>query len=358
MTPADAAPTAQAIEKFLFQLPKVGLHDHLYGTVRRDTFADLVRRAKAPLSDDEVSAFYTRGDKPVGVLRVLRALDQWLIRSPDDLYRITLEFLQDASSHQVRYTEFFWNPTGTARDSHIPYNSALPAIVRAIQDAQRAFGITGRLLPAIDREASPQEALEMVQWVVQNRVDEVPGIGMDYREVDRPPELFAAAYALARQHGLKTTAHAGEFGMPWHNVQTALELLKVDRIDHGYTVVDEPAFATRCAEQGVIFTVVPSNSYYLRTLAKERWALDHPIRRMHALGLRLHPNTDDPTLHHVTPTQAWLTMWRDFGLSVEALRECMFTGIDGAWVDESTRARWRLEFAAEFDALKTQLLTS
>ena len=76
------------LESFLHACPKVELHCHLFGTVRRQTFFDLAHAANAPLSDAEISAFYTRGDKPVGVLRVLRALDTWLIRSGDDLYRI------------------------------------------------------------------------------------------------------------------------------------------------------------------------------------------------------------------------------------------------------------------------------
>ncbi len=348
--------SAESVENFLHRLPKLSLHDHLYGTVRRETFADLVARAGAPIGAQEIAAFYTRGSKPVGVLRVLRALDQWLIQRPDDLYRITLEYLQDASHHNLRYAEFFWNPTGTARDSHIAYQPAMQAIVRAIVDAEKSHGITGRLIPAIDREATPREALEMVQWVVAHRVEEVIGIGIDYREVDHPPELFVEAYALARRSGLKTTAHAGEFGMPWTNVQTALEVLKVDRIDHGYTVVNAPEFAARCVDRGTVFTVVPTNSFYLRTLAPERWALDHPIRRMHEMGLHLHPNTDDPTLHHVTPTLAWLMMWRDFGFSIPDLRGCMLNGIQGAWVDEATKAQWRREFGAAFDALSTEYL--
>jgi adenosine deaminase len=195
----------------------------------------------------------------------------------------------------------------------------------------------------------------MVGWVAAHRADEVVGIGIDYREVDRPPEMFAAAYAAARRAGLKTTAHAGEFGMPWTNVQTAVELLQVDRIDHGYTVVDNPAFAARCAEAGIVFTVVPTNSYYLRTLAPERWALDHPIRRMPGLGLRIHPNTDDPTLHHVTPTGAWMMMTRDFGFGLDDLRGFMLNGLDAAWIDDSTRRRWRDESAQRFDSLRARL---
>ncbi|MGH8831482.1 MAG: adenosine deaminase, partial [Polaromonas sp.] len=133
---------------------------------------------------------------------------------------------------------------------------------------------------------------------------------------------------------------------------------KVDRIDHGYTVVDNPAFAQQCAERGIVFTVVPTNSYYLRTLAPDRWALDHPIRRMPAMGLRIHPNTDDPTLHHVTPTEAWHMMVRDFGFGLDELRGFMLNGIDAAWIDEGQRRGWRGEWTARFDSLRAQLKTT
>ncbi|MDM0016213.1 adenosine deaminase family protein [Variovorax saccharolyticus] len=348
-------PVPGSLEAFLRAIPKVELHCHLFGTVRHGTFADLNRRAGSPLANDEIESFYTRGEKPVGVLRVLRALDAQLVRSADDLHRLAFEYLQDAASHQVRYSEFFWNPTGTVHASGIGYRQAQDAIVNAIHDAQREFGIVGRLIAAIDREASPEAAVEMVQWVTRHRCDEVIGIGIDYRENDRPPELFAEAYRDARRAGLKTTAHAGEFGMPWTNVRTALELLQVDRIDHGYTVVDRPEFARECAERGVIFTVVPTNSYYLRTLPPERWALDHPIRRMPGLGLRIHPNTDDPTLHQVTPTGAWLMMVRDFGFGLDDLRGFMRNGLDGAWIDDAQRRQWQAAWNAEFDQLRAAL---
>jgi adenine deaminase len=344
---------ALSLPEFVHAIPKVELHCHLLGTVRRATFAELARRERAPLRDDEIEAFYTRGEKPVGVLRVLRALDAWLIRRPDDLHRLAYEYLQDASAHTVRHAEFFWNPTGTARESGIPYARAQEAILAGMEDAQRDAGVTSRLIAAIDREAPAEDAVEMVRWVVAQRDERVAGIGIDYREVDRPPEMFAQAYAEARRAGLKTTAHAGEFGMPWTNVRTAVELLQVDRIDHGYTVVDQPDFAAECARRGIVFTVVPTNSYYLRTLPPERWALDHPIRRMPGLGLRIHPNTDDPTLHHVTPTDAWHMMVRDFGFGIDDLRAFMLNGIDAAWIGAPERERMRGEWSAEFDRLRT-----
>ncbi|MBL8289765.1 MAG: adenosine deaminase [Rubrivivax sp.] len=363
---------------FFRELPKVELHCHLLGTVQRATLGEWVRREKAPISDAEIEAFYTRGDKPVGVLRVFRALEQQLMRHADDLARLTREYLGAAAAHNVRHAEFFWNPTGAVRDSRIAYADGLAAIAAAMRAAEREHGITSRLIAAIDREGTPREAREMVQWVVahlRGHEGVVAGIGIDYRETDRPPELFTEAYVLARRHGLKATAHAGEFGCAWTNVRTAVEVLKVDRIDHGYTVVDAAlgrtgatdaaasasapvneaaaarAFIDRCRERGIVFTVVPTNSYYLRTLPKERWALDHPIRAMPGLGIAIHPNSDDPALHRVTPTEAWQKMHAAFGFGVEDLRAFMCHGIAAAWVDEATRQRWSAGFEREFERI-------
>ena len=344
-----------SLEQFVRAITKVELHCHLFGTVRQATFRALAAKTNNIVTPEEIDAFYTRGDKPVGVLRVLRALDAHLIVAPADLYCLTYEYLEDAHGHGVRHAEFFWNPTGTVRVSGIRYEAAQDAIVAAIRDAQRDFGVIGRLIPSIDREASPEEAVQVVEWMKAHRAPEVIGLGIDYRENDRPPELFLQAYRAAREAGFKCTAHAGEFGMPWMNVATAVDALKVDRVDHGYTIVDNPELARQYAARGLVFTVVPTNSYYLRTLAPERWALDHPIRAMAQLGLKLHPNTDDPTLHHVTPTGAWLMM-REFGFGLDDLRAFMLNGLDGAWMDEATRSAWRTEFAATFDALRARLV--
>jgi adenosine deaminase len=354
--PSRSGKTVTAAHRAFFKaMPKIELHCHLLGAVRRETFIALAERGNAPIDRAEIDAFYTRGEKPVGVLRVLRALDQHLLTRADDLHRIAYEYLQDCAAHNVRHSEFFWNPTGTVRVSKIPYPDAQAALVTAIRDAARDFGITARLIPSIDREASPDEAVAMVEWMTESRADEVAGIGIDYRETDRPPELFWKAYRDARAAGFKATAHAGEFGEPWRNVETAVDLLKVDRLDHAYTIVDNPALARQYAERGIVVTVVPTNSYYLRTLPPERWAELHPMRRMPDVGLKIHPNTDDPTLHKVTPSEAWELMYDHFGFDLAALRGFMLNGIDGAWVDGPTKTQWRSAWTREFDALVKDL---
>jgi hypothetical protein len=218
----------------------------------------------------------------------------------------------------VRYSEFFWNPTGTARDSGIAYPRGAGRRSGARSATPSAqFGIAGRLVPRSTARPIPRQRS---RWSAGCRParDEVRGIGIDYREVDRPPEMFAAAYAAARRGGLKTRRTPGEFGMPWTNVRTALDVLQVDRIDHGYTTVDEPAFAARCAEAGVCFTVVPDQLVlpaHAAAGALGARSSDPPHAR---LGLRIHPNTDDPTLHHVTPTAAWTMMVREFGFDLDS----------------------------------------
>src|SRR5690606_11573056 len=132
------------LDEFLKALPKIELHCHLYGTVRKETFADMARRRGAPLSAAEIDQYYTRARKPWPANNVLRALDEHLVKEPEDLYRITSEYLADAASENVRYTEFSWNPTATVL-AGIPYGEAQAAIVKAIRDAEWRSGIIGRV---------------------------------------------------------------------------------------------------------------------------------------------------------------------------------------------------------------------
>ncbi|MBB4616080.1 adenosine deaminase family protein [Sphingomonas abaci] len=335
---------------FFHAIPKVELHCHLLGAVRHDTFAELAARHHAPVTLDEIAGFYTRGEKPVGVLHVLRTLERHLLLEPDAFERIAYEYLADAAAENVRHAEFFWNPTASLRDRGLPYGEMQAAILAGMTRAEADHGITSLLIPSIDREAGADAALDMVQAMIAHPDRRVAGIGIDYRETENPPQRFVAAYALAREVGLRATAHAGEFGEPWTNVETAVDRLHVDRIDHGYTIVDNLMLAQRYAKAGMVFTVVPTNSWYLRTLPRERWALDHPIRRMAELGLRLHPNTDDPTLHNVTPAGAWELMYSHLGFDVAALRAMMLNGIAGSWATPEQRQRWQAEFTLDFDA--------
>ena len=335
---------------FFRRMPKIALHDHLLGTVREATFQDLALRRGAAITPVEIAAFYRRGDKPVGVLRALRALEAEVLRLPADFHRITLEYLAGHAAQGVRHAEIFWNPTGSCAGAD-DYARLLSGILAGIEDAARDHAISALVIPSIDREASPAAATAMVEWMLARPDARAVGVGIDYNEVKGPPELFIEAYRLAGRHGLRRTAHAGEFGCPAANIRCALDVLGVERLDHAYTAIDDPALCREIADRDIVVTVVPTNSYYLRTLAADRWAADHPIRAMPAAGLRIHPNTDDPPMHHIDPAGCWQMMHEAFGFDATDLRGFMLNGIDGAFVDAGTKAAWRREFTAAFDTL-------
>lgn len=324
---------------FFSAFPKAELHCHLLGTTSRETFIDLVRDSGAPIPMAEIEGFYTRGEKPVGVLRIFRALESSILKKPEYLKRITLEHLERTAAQGVRYIELFWNWTGLKH--FMTYAEGQDAIVAGLIEGEEKYGIVGRLVPSIDREALPEDAVELVREMAAHRSPWVIGLGIDYRETLHEPENFWKAYRLARNAGFKLTAHAGEFGEHWRNVETAMDLLECERIDHGYTITDNPELAERAADQGIPFAVVPTNSYYLRTFTDEEWAVKHPIRRMVELGLKVFPNSDDPTMHHISISESWLLMMNWLGFSLADLRGFLANSIDAAWVDDETKIVWR-----------------
>lgn len=337
---------------FFSKFPKAELHCHLLGTTSRETFIDLVKAAGAPVTMEEIEGFYTRGDKPVGVLRIFRALESSILRDPAYLTRITVEHLERTAAQGVRYIELFWNWTGLKH--FMTYAEGQNAIVRGLEEGRAKFGIVGRLVPAIDREASPEDAVELVREMAAHRSPWVIGLGIDYRETNHEPENFWKAYRLAKEAGFHLTAHAGEFGEHWRNVETAMELLECERIDHGYTITENPELMAEAARRGMTFAVVPTNSYYLRTFTDEEWAERHPIRAMVAAGLKVFPNSDDPTMHHVSISESWLLMKNWLGFSVADLRGFLENAIESAWVDEETKAAWRAGWLPEFDRLAAE----
>lgn len=339
--------------EFFETFPKVELHCHLLGTIRRETFEDLVRESNAPVTQAEIDEFFTRGEKPVGVLRIFRALEAHILTKPAMLKRITLEHLEAAASHGVRYIELFWNWTGLKHA--MSYEAAQSAIVEGLREGEGRYGIVGRLVPAVDREALPEDAVELVEAMCAHREPEVIGLGIDYRETNHEPENFWKAFFMAKQAGFHITLHAGEFGEHWRNVETSMDLLGAERIDHGYTITDNPELMARARDRGMTFAVVPTNSYYLRTFTDEEWAERHPIRAMKAAGLKLFPNSDDPTMHHVNIAESWRIMFEYLGFSLADLREMLEAGIESAWVSDEEKARWRELWLPEFDALAAKL---
>lgn len=235
------------------------------------------------------------------------------------------------------------------------YDEARQAINEGIRQGLQRYGVVARSIPSIDREDTPEAAVELVEEMIRHPDQYTIGIGIDYRETNHEPENFWKAFKMAKDAGFKITIHAGEFGEHWRNVETAMKLLGADRIDHGYTIIDSPELVEEAKAANMHFAVVPTNSYYLRTLSDEEWAIKHPVRKMVELGLKVFPNSNDPTMHHISISESWLLMhnWLDFTLP--QLRKVLENSIEAAWVSDEQKAAWKKKWLEEFDRLAAEL---
>lgn len=344
------------LENFLYQIPKAELHYHLLGGVRLTTMLDLARKYGVTLSEKEAKCYYrafAHENKVMkGGIAALNFLYP-LLRQITDYQRVAKEVLEDAKNTGVRYIEFFWNPS----DAVPCYQDVTNSLAEIFEQAEISWGISAYLIPSINREKSPEEAVRMVEHVIASPNYRVLGIGIDYREDNAPIEQFWKSYYLAKQHGLRLTGHCSEFGLHWRNVETGLDLIGLERIDHGYTIVENPSLMQRCAIEGVPFTVVPSNTFFLKKWPDYQiWRKQHPIREMAKAGLTLIPATDDWHIHNTNSVKCYLSMIEDFGFDLNGIRQCIVNSINAAWQSEKQKQKWRYEWLKQFDMLRMQLI--
>ncbi|WP_344274890.1 hypothetical protein [Streptomyces hebeiensis] len=358
---------------YLQRLPKTDLHCHLIGTVRATTFAELARRAGLDLPASPETIYRdvnslppdpklyenTRIPVPRGraadepeVSYSLFQVSRWIVdalRDADDLTRITYEAFEAAHrTSSVRHLEVSFDGV-PPHLSTLGYRGAVEAYAEGIRLAERDFGMSGRLIAAVDRSTSADEALARVREVADNPHEYVAGIGLDNLETAGPPERFADAYRLAGAAGLRRTAHSSEHAPVAHNTITCLDLLGCDRIDHGYYVLEDDAVVARCREERVPFLVA-------FTTSRRSW---RPWRRasiaaMIDAGLNVVLADDDPGLFPTTLTDEYRIAADDLGLGRAKLRAMTLAGVDACWLPEGEKAALRDRFVAELDALDAE----
>lgn len=346
-----------SLDDFYQQIPKADIHYHLLGGVRLQTMCDFAKKYNVTLTDEDAKAYYRAyqqpGMKRKGGIDALTFLYQ-IMREPADYQRVILEVAEDAQHVGLRYIETFWNPS----DTTLPYNQLNPVMIKSADLAEQLFGVIIRFIPSINREKAPEVAVEMVETLIQYPHPYVLGIGIDYRENNAPIEHFWKAYALAQSNGLRLTGHCSEFGLHWRNVETGIELINCERIDHGYTIIDNPELTKKYAAQGIPFTVIPSNTYYLKLWPdKNEWRTKHPIRAMAKAGLNIIPCTDDWHIHATNSANCYRVLVEEFGFDLDSLRIILMNTIDACWVNQTQKKQWKTLWLSEFDQLRDRLIS-
>ena len=279
----------QALIDIIARLPKAELHIHIEGSFEPELMFALARRNNVKLGYDSVEAlraayaFTNLQDFPRPLLpgHVGAAAGGRFLRPRDGYFR-------KVAGQNVRYVEFFFDPQGhTARG--VAFETVLNGLTRAQSDAEAQLGVRSRMIMCILRHLDEADAERTLDMALPYK-DKIIGIGLDSSEVGHPPAKFKNVFRRARQEGFLLVAHAGEEGPPEY-VWGALDVLGVDRIDHGNRALEDKALVQRLARDKMALTVCPLSN--LRLCGVKRLA-DHPLRRMMDAGLFVTLNSDDP----------------------------------------------------------------
>ena len=287
---ADGFASSEDRAAFIAGLPKAELHLHIEGSLEPELMFELAQRNAVAIpfaSVEEVRAAYAFSNLQDFLDIYYQGMA--VLHSEQDFYDLTAAYLARAHADTVRHVEIFFDPQGhTTRG--IAFETVIAGIARALDDAEARDGMTSKLIMCFLRHLSEAEAEatldEALPWL-----DRIDGVGLDSSEVGHPPAKFERVFARARGLGLKIVAHAGEEGPPAY-VHEALDLLKVDRIDHGNRSLEDPALVARLAAEGMTLTVCPLSNLKLCVVGD---IADHPLKTMLAAGLHATVNSDDPS---------------------------------------------------------------
>jgi adenine deaminase len=271
------------------RLPKAELHLHIEGSLEPELLFALAARNGVAIpfaSVEEVRAAYSFSNLQDFLDIYYQGMS--VLITEQDFYDLTWAYLERAHADTVRHVEIFFDPQGHT-ERGVAFETVLNGIERALKDGEARLGISYRLIMCFLRHLSEEDAFATLDQALPH-LERIHGVGLDSSEVGHPPAKFQRVFTRARDLGLHVTAHAGEEGPPEY-VREALDLLHVERIDHGNRALEDPALVHHLARDGVTLTVCPLSNLRLCVIGD---IAESPVKRMLDLGLKATVNSDDP----------------------------------------------------------------
>ena len=314
----------EALRRILQAMPKAELHIHIEGSLEPELIFELAQRNGVSLPYPSVEALrqaYAFTDLQ-SFLDIYYAGASVLL-TEQDFYDMTMAYLEKAAADKVRHAEIFFDPqTHTARGVRI--ETVIDGIWRACQDSP----VSASLIMCFLRHLSEEDAIATLEEVLPYR-DKIIGVGLDSSEVGHPPEKFARVFARARALGLHLVAHAGEEGPPSY-IESALDVLHVERIDHGVRCLDDPALVERLARERMALTVCPLSNIKLRVFDVMG---SHNLRRLLDAGLAATVNSDDPAYFGGYVNANYLAAFEALPLDATHARQLALNSFEAAFLE-------------------------
>ncbi|CAN5309000.1 adenosine deaminase [soil metagenome] len=321
-----------SIEAFVAGLPKAELHMHVEGSMEPGLFLRLARRNGVTIrwqDEDALREAYRFTDLQ-DFLNLYYDGCRVLVET-QDFHDVTLEYLQRAHADRVLHAEMFLGPQGhTARD--IPLATVMEGVLGAMDAAQAAYGITSGLIVVAQRHRSEEEAFAMLD-ALRPWYGRLLGFGLGGAEVGNPPAKFTEFFRRCRELGFKVVAHAGEEG-PAAYVRESVELLQVQRVDHGNACVDDPALVAELAARRIPLTMCPLSNLKLKVVDS---VADHPLKRLLEAGLCVTVNSDDPSYFGGYVNDNYIACQRELGLDRDQLVSLARNSFEAAFIPPAQR---------------------
>ena len=318
---------------FINGLPKAELHLHLEGSLEPELMFALAQRNNIDIpykNVEEVRAAYSFSNlqdfldiyyQGAGVLMV-----------EQDFYDLTMAYLTRVAADACSHVEVFFDPQ-THTDRGIDIEVVISGIARALADGETQLGVTSKLIMCFLRHLDEDAAFATLT-AAEPYLDKIFGVGLDSSEVGHPPSKFAGVFKAARDKGLFLFAHAGEEGPPAY-VWEALDVLGVDRIDHGNRALEDDALIARIARDELTLTVCPLSNLSLCVVPDLN---DHPLKKMLDLGLKATINSDDPAYFGGYLVANWHAIAHALDLSKDDLITLAKNSFTGSYLSDGEKA--------------------
>jgi adenine deaminase len=319
-------------ETFIGGLPKADLHMHIEGSIEPQLMLDLAARNGIQLRWDTAEALRAA----YRFTNLQSFLDLYfegckVLVAEQDFYDVARAYLRRAHQDGVVRAELFIGPQSfTGRG--VAMETLMSGVLRAMDDARRDEGISVGLMISVHRHRTEAEAMIVLDQIMP-WADVIAAIGMGGPEVGNPPSKFVRFFKKCQDRGFRTTVHAGEEG-PADYVRQALELLHVDRIDHGNACVEDPGLMRELARRRIPLTVCPVSNVRLQVV---RSLKKHPLRTLMAEGLNVTVNSDDPPYFEAYVTENFLACQEALGLTKDEIGQLARNGLEAAFVNEDER---------------------
>ncbi|MFI2432109.1 adenosine deaminase [Streptomyces sp. NPDC018693] len=326
-------------------LPKAELHLHVEGTLEPELAFELAARngVTLPYADtDELRRAYAFDDLQsfLDLYYELMAV----LRTEQDFADLADAYLARAAAQGVRHAEIFFDPQAHTKRG-VAIGTVVEGLWRSLRGSEARHGVSTRLIMCFLRDDSAESALATLR-AAEPYLDRITGVGLDSAEVGHPPAKFREVYEAAAALGLRRVAHAGEEGPPEY-ITEALDVLGVERVDHGLRCMEDPALVARLVRERVPLTLCPLSNVRLRAVPD---LAGHPLPAMLDAGLRCTVNSDDPAYFGGYVGDTFDAVRQTLGLSEERLRELARNSFLASFLEDDEERRAR--YLAEVDAYR------